>query len=86
MKDRLDYLGNGLAVIFTVAQSDEVFKIISLVLTCLSVALTIAYRIWEWYKKAKKDGKIESEEIKNLADIMKEEKEKIDNMKKENEK
>lgn len=86
MKDKLDYLGNGLAVIFTTVQSDEVFKIISLVLTCLSVALTITYRIWEWYKKAKKDGKIESEEIKNLADIMQEEKEKIDNMKKENEK
>lgn len=82
MKDKLDYLGNGLAVIFTAVQSDEVFKIISLILTCLSVALTIAYRIWEWYKKAKKDGKIESEEIKNLADIMKEENEKIDNIKK----
>lgn len=86
MKDKLDYLGNGLAVIFTAIQSDEVFRIISLILTCLSVALTIAYRVREWYKKAKKDGKIDREEIKDLADIMEEEKDKIDHIKKENEK
>lgn len=78
MKDHyLDFAGNGLACIFTAIQSDEVFKIISLVLTCLSIALSIAYRVWVWYKKAKKDGKIDPEEIKDLQDIIEDEKDKI---------
>lgn len=78
MKDHyLDVAGNGLACIFTAVQSDEVFKIISLILTCLSIALSIAYRVWVWYKKAKADGKIEPEEIKELKDIIDDEKDKI---------
>ena len=78
MKDyNLDRAGNGIACVLTAIQTDEVFRIVSLVLTCLSIALSIAYRVWTWWKKAKKDGKIEPEEIKELKDIIDDEKDKI---------
>lgn len=72
MKSRelLDWFGCGFATFFTIVQTQQVFQIISLVLTCLATALTIAYTIWKWYKNAKKDGKIDEKEIKEGIDIL----------------
>ena len=64
----LEWVGNSIAVIFTAIQDNQIFQIISFVLTTLSVILTIAFTIYKWYNKAKEDGKITPEEIDELAD------------------
>lgn len=54
----------------TIAQTDEIFRIISLVLTIISAVVVLARNIYEWYLKAKKDGKIDANEGKELIDIV----------------
>ena len=78
MSDKLHLLGNAGAVIFTALQIDyaglqNVISIICLVLTCLSVALSIVSKCVSWYNKASKDGKITSDEIREIADDLHEE-------------
>ena len=71
MKEHLDILGIGLQAIFTAVQTDEVLRWISFGFTLLSAILTIAYNIWRWYRKSKKDGKITMNEVDELVDIVK---------------
>lgn len=70
-KEFLDWIGCGIGTILTAIQTQQIFQIISLVLTCVATALTIAYTIWKWYKRAMQDGKIEEKEIKEGIDILK---------------
>lgn len=56
----------------TITQTNEVFRIISLVLTIISALVVLAKNIYDWYVKAKKDGKIDADEGKELIDIVKE--------------
>lgn len=71
MKDSIiDSLCITISTIFTVAQTNEVFKTISLILTILSVTVLLVRNIYDWYLKAKKDKKIDKEEIKGLIDIV----------------
>ena len=72
MKSRefLDWIGCGFATVFTAVQTQEVFQIISLILTCIATGLTIAYTIYKWYKNAMKDGKLDENEIKEGIDII----------------
>lgn len=69
-RDFLDWIGCGFATFLTAIQTQQVFQIISLILTCVATALTIAYTIWKWYKNAMKDGKIDEKEIKEGIDIL----------------
>lgn len=54
----------------TIAQTDEIFKLISLILTIISAIIVLARNIYEWYLKAKEDGKIDAKETKDLIDIV----------------
>lgn len=54
----------------TITQTNEVFRIISLVLTIISALVVLAKNIYDWYVKAKKDGKIDADEGKELIDIV----------------
>ena len=63
--------GNGLMYVLTATQTKEIFEIISLVLSILISILIIVSKIINWYKQAKKDGKITSDEIKDAVDIIK---------------
>ena len=63
MKDKLNYIFDTLAIVGTLVQTEHVFQIISLVLTCISVILSLTLTIYKWYKRAKQDGKIDGEEI-----------------------
>ena len=71
MKEHLDILGIGLQAIFTAIQTDEVLRRISFGFTLVSVILTIAYNIYKWWRKSKKDGKISMDEVDELVDIVK---------------
>ena len=65
--------------VLTVAQTKEIFEIISLILSILISVLILVSNIIVWVKKATADGKIDKEEIDELVDIVSDfEKEKID--------
>ena len=72
MKDNLlDIFGIGVQAIFTAVQTDEVLRRISFGITLLSALITIAYNIYKWWRKSKKDGKISMDEVDELVDIVK---------------
>ena len=66
--DYLSWLGSVFGTICTALQTDEVFRLIQLGLTILSTLVAIAFTIWKWWKKAKQDGKITSDEVNELID------------------
>lgn len=71
MSDKLqDIVGITFQSLLTIAQTDEIFRIISLILTIISAIVVLARNIYEWYVKAKKDGKIDADEGKELIDIV----------------
>lgn len=78
MKNNFGWLGCGVATALTVVQTNEIFQIISLILTCIATLLTIAYNIYRWYKKATQDGKIDLDEIDELINILQNDKKGID--------
>lgn len=66
--DYLSWIGSVFGTILTAVQSDQIFQYISLGLTILSTLIAISYTIWKWWRKAKEDGKIDEEEVKDLVD------------------
>lgn len=67
----LGIISTTLSAVFTALQTNELFQIIQLILTCVSVLITILYSLWSWYKKAKADGKITIDEIDEPIQILK---------------
>ena len=63
MKDNLNALFNSFAVVGTLIQTEHIFQIISLVLTCVSVLVSLILSLKKWYKQAKSDCHIDSDEI-----------------------
>ena len=63
MKDNLNALFNSFAVVGTLLQTEHIFQIISLVLTCVSVLVSLILSLKKWYNQAKSDGHIDSDEI-----------------------
>ncbi len=63
-------VGAILGVIGTVTQTNEILQTISLIITIIGAIISmIIVPLISWYQKAKKDGKITSEEIKDGIDI-----------------
>jgi len=61
----------------TIVQTNELFQLISLIITCIAGALSVAIttinlvgKVSKWYKKAKSDGKITNDEIDEGIDIV----------------
>ncbi len=77
MKDHLDTICVGFQAILTAIQVDEIIRWVNLGLTILTGIVALSYRIYVWYKKAKEDKKITSDEVKELTDIVNEETTKI---------
>ena len=55
----------------TVAQTNEVFQMIQIIITSVSALVVLAFNVWKWYRKAKADKKITDEEIDELEEILK---------------
>lgn len=66
------------SAVATSLQTNQVFEIIQIIITCVSGLLTIAMMIYNWYKAAKSDGKIDAEEVKDLITKVKDEVDNID--------
>ena len=66
-------LGTALSATGTATQTNEVLQTISLIITILGGVLTlIVIPLLTWYKNAKKDGKIDKEEISDGLDTLQE--------------
>ena len=64
------WIGSGFATIFSAIQENPIFQLISFILTALSVIISLAYTIYKWVKRAKADGKITSDEVEELFEIV----------------
>ena len=82
---RYDYLFDAFAVVGTIAQTKEVFQIVSLVVTILSVLASLTLTLYKWYKTARADGHITPDEIADAvgktADAIDEVKDAVDGVK-----
>lgn len=70
-KNPIEWVCCGVGAVFTVVQTQEIFQIISLVLTCIATLVAIGFTIYKWYKVAKADGKVDAKEVEELVDIIK---------------
>lgn len=66
----VDFILNSFAVALTSIQTEKVFQTISLILTIISIIISIIFRLVNWFSNAKKDGKIDNKEIKDLTNIV----------------
>ena len=66
MEDKIYAAGNLLVYLGAAIQPEALFKWIQLGLGILLTLLGIAYKVWCWYKKAKSDGNITTDEVKEL--------------------
>ena len=56
--------------IFTSMTLEDVVRIVMLIVGCISAIVSLGYNVYCWYRKAKKDGKIDMDEAKELKDIV----------------
>lgn len=71
-------IGTALSAVGTGLQTNELLQTISLVITIIGGLITfIIVPLVNWYKKAKKDGKIDKDELKDGIDIIVEGSEKL---------
>ena len=67
----LGSIGTSLGVVGTATQVNEVLRTISLIVTIIGALITyIVVPLIAWYRKAKQDGKITADEIKEGVDII----------------
>lgn len=74
MKDEiiLGAIGTGASAVGTAVQTNEVLQTISLIITIVGGLITfIIVPVFTWWKKAKSDGKITTDEIKEGVDTIK---------------
>ena len=70
--------GNAFTYLFASFQANQVFQIIELCFSILTSIVIITLKIISWFKKAKQDGKIDSEEVDDLINILGDKKEEDD--------
>lgn len=77
VKSAFEIMGNGLQYLISVTQIEQWARIFGLCLSILISILILVDKIITWYKKAKADGKITKDEIKEAVDIVKDSAEEI---------
>ena len=68
MTNNNDLICNSFALAFTMLQTEQVFQIISLVLTCISIALSLIFRLVETIKNWHNTKNITQEEVNELLE------------------
>lgn len=64
-------VGTTLSAVGTATQTNEILQTISLVITIIGGIITfVVVPLLNWYKKAKEDGKIDKEELKDGINII----------------
>lgn len=80
MKDEIimGTIGTGLSAVGTATQTNEILQTVSLIITIIGGLITfIVLPLLNWYNKAKQDGKIDAEEIKEGVQIITDGSEKV---------
>ena len=72
IKDIFEIGGNGLQYLISFAQVENVLRMVGLALSVTISILIIIDKMISWWKKAKADGKITEDEIKEGIEIVKE--------------
>lgn len=54
----------------TTLQESPVLKWVQLGLSILTSVILIGYRLWKWWREAKKDGKLDDKEIEDGIEIL----------------
>lgn len=72
MNEVMTMAGNGLTYLLASIQQNEILQIIEFVMSAILTVFILAYRVWHWYREAKKDGKITKDEIDELGSIIEE--------------
>lgn len=67
MREKISWLSNCGAAFFTIIQTNQVFQLISLILTCIAVFLSICITLYNLYKKLK-EGKLEVSDIEKAKE------------------
>ena len=62
--------GNVLSIVGTAIQTQEILQIVSLIISIIGGLITASMPIVAWFLKAKKDGKIDKEELKELDELV----------------
>lgn len=62
---------------------EDFIRIVMLIIGLVSALISLAYNVYCWYNKAKKDGKITADEVKELKDIVDDTKDQINKFNKE---
>ena len=70
IRNLFEDLGCGGLCVLTATQTETVLRIVNLVLAILISLLVLVSRVIDWWKKAKKDGKITSDEIQEGVKII----------------
>lgn len=70
MKNYVAEIANAFTYVLAALQANEVFQIVELCLSIATSAVLIMFRLWKWYKTAKADGKITSDEIMKGVQII----------------
>lgn len=65
-------VGTSVSAVGTGLQTNEILQTVSIVLTIIGTLVTIIMALLNWYKNAKKDGKITKQEIEEGVSILKE--------------
>ena len=67
MKEKISWLGNCGAAIFTIIQTNQIFQIVSLILTCIATLLSICITFYNLYKKIK-EGKLQASDLEKAKE------------------
>ena len=62
--------GNIMSVVGTATQTSEVLQIVSLIISIIGGLITISMPFVAWFIRARKDGKIDKEELEELNDLI----------------
>lgn len=67
MKEKISWFGNCGAAIFTIIQTNQIFQIVSLILTCIATLLSICITFYNLYKKIK-EGKLQASDLEKAKE------------------
>ena len=65
------WIGSGITYVCAMISVQEVSEIILVIVGVISSIVSLAYSIYNWYRKAKSDGKISKDEVEDLGSIIK---------------
>ena len=70
MNKFISLVSNAFVYVLAFVETEHVLRIVELCLAIIATAVSITFSILSWYRKAKKDGKIDQEEVKEVVDIV----------------